>query len=59
MGRPYNGAMDPAAPPEPQSYPWSHLGEGSPRLTQHGAWLQACVEALAPPAALRFVMVGD
>ena len=51
--------MDSAAPAEPQSYPWRHLGEASPRLTQHGAWLQACVETLGPPADLRFVTVGD
>ncbi len=39
--------------------PWWRLGAASSRLTQHGAWIQACVETLGTRARLGFVAVGE
>jgi len=62
----YNGAMDAVADASAdataaaaRARSWWRLGATSPRLTQHGAWLQACVETLGCRSALSFVTVGD
>jgi CelD/BcsL family acetyltransferase involved in cellulose biosynthesis len=58
-GSMYKGLMDTAAAADSQTCPWMTLGASSPRLTQHGAWIQACVDALAPSEDLCFVSIGE